>query len=78
MWCHSELEQKTMTHSFGSRPLADSQVAEYAREGFVIARGFFTPVEIDLLRRAAKEDRELDAHSFGRADGEGGTVRLSL
>ena len=34
--------------------------------------------EIGLLRRAAKEDRELDQHSFGRGDGEGGTVRLSL
>ena len=34
--------------------------------------------EIDLLRRAAKEDNELDKRSFGRADGEGGVVRLSL
>ena len=40
-----------MTQSVGSRPLDDSQVAEYAREGFVIARGFFTPEEIDLLRQ---------------------------
>ena len=58
--------------------LTGDQVAEYAREGFVIARGFFDVEEIDLLRRAAKEDRALDEHSFGRADGEGGTVRLSL
>lgn len=59
-------------------PLTDAQLADYAREGFVIARGFFDTTEIDLLRRAAKEDRALDEHSFGRADGEGGTVRLSL
>ena len=58
--------------------LTVDQVAEYAREGFVIARGFFDVEEIDLLRLAAKEDRALDEHSFGRADGEGGTVRLSL
>lgn len=58
--------------------LTDDQLADYAREGFVIARGFFDTEEIDLLRRAAKEDRALDEHSFGRADGEGGTVRLSL
>jgi hypothetical protein len=38
----------------------------------------FQPEEIDLLRRAAKEDREIDQHSFGRSDGEGGVVRLSL
>jgi len=31
-----------------------------------------------LLAHAAREDRVLDQHSFGRADGEGGTVRLSL
>ena len=61
-----------------SPQLDDKQVAEYHREGFCIVRGFFNPEEIDLLRRAAKEDRELDMHSFGRADGEGGTVRLSL
>jgi ectoine hydroxylase len=60
------------------QPLADEQVAQYAREGFVIARGCFDAEEIDLLRRAAKEDRALDEHSFGRADGEGGSVRLSL
>ena len=59
-------------------PLTADQVAEYHREGFVVARGFFAAAEVDLLRRAAKEDRALDEHSFGRADGEGGTVRLSL
>ena len=64
----------TATH----RQLDDAQLADYRREGYCIARGFFDADEIDLLRRAAKEDRELDRHSFGRADGEGGTVRLSL
>lgn len=58
--------------------LSSDQIAEYHREGFVIARGFFAADEIDLLRSAAKVDRALDEHSFGRADGEGGTVRLSL
>ena len=44
----------------------------------MLARGLFEPDEIALLARAAHEDRALDQHSFGRADGEGGTVRLSL
>lgn len=61
-----------------SRVLSDSAVAEYRQRGFYLARGLFDPDEIDLLRRAAKEDNELDKRSFGRADGEGGTVRLSL
>ncbi len=59
-------------------PLTPQQCNEYATRGSTLARGMFESDEIDLLRRAAKEDRELDQHSFGRKDGEGGTVRLSL
>jgi ectoine hydroxylase len=61
-----------------SRVLSDAAVREYHDRGFHIARGLFDRDEIDLLHRAAKEDHELDKRSFGRADGEGGTVRLSL
>ena len=61
-----------------SRVLSDAAVREYHDRGFHVARGLFDGDETDLLRRAAKEDRELDQRSFGRADGEGGTVRLSL
>ncbi len=61
-----------------SGPLGNGVLDEYGRNGFVIARGMFNREETDLLRRAAKEDRELDQHSFGRGDGEGGVVRLSL
>lgn len=59
-------------------PLHDETLKTYVADGYVIARGMFSGEEIGLLRRAAKEDRELDQHSFGRGDGEGGTVRLSL
>ena len=59
-------------------PLNEQQIRGYDENGFVLAKGFFDTEEIGLLRRAAKEDRELDQHSFGRGDGEGGTVRLSL
>ncbi|MBV9155495.1 MAG: phytanoyl-CoA dioxygenase family protein [Acidobacteriaceae bacterium] len=61
-----------------SGPLTDRFIEQYERDGFVLARKMFDQEEIDLLRRAAKEDRELDQHSFGKGDGEGGTVRLSL
>src|SRR5262245_55429334 len=60
------------------RALTDEQVSRYHEDGYVLARGFFDAAEIDLLGRAAREDHELDKRSFGRADGEGGTVRLSL
>src|SRR6266699_3365837 len=59
-------------------PLHEQQIRGYDENGFVLDKGFFDTEEIGLLRRAAKEDRELDQHSFGRSDGEGGTVRLSL
>jgi ectoine hydroxylase len=58
-------------------PIDDQQVREYHADGYVLAKGLFDAEEISLLQRAAKEDRELDQHSFGRKDGEGGTVRLS-
>ena len=59
-------------------PLSEAEIVQYHLEGYVIVRGFFEKGEIDLLHREAKEDRDLDKRSFGRADGEGGTVRLSL
>jgi ectoine hydroxylase len=59
-------------------PLSNTRLTEYQQNGFVLEKAMFNPEEIDLLRRAAKEDRQLDQHSFGRGDGEGGTVRLSL
>lgn len=58
--------------------LSKNVLEEYAKTGFHVAKAMFDPQEIDLLRRAAKEDRALDQHSFGRGDGEGGVVRLSL
>jgi ectoine hydroxylase len=59
-------------------PLKEEVLNPYEADGFVIARAMFDSQEIGLLRRAAKEDRALDQHSFGKGDGEGGTVRLSL
>jgi ectoine hydroxylase len=61
-----------------SGPVNQSRLNEYRENGYVIEKGFFDKQEIELLHRAAKEDRALDQHSFGRGDGEGGTVRLSL
>ena len=47
-------------------PISDDQFQQYQEKGFVLAKGFFGREEIELLRRAAKEDRELDQHSFAR------------
>ncbi|MDB5308469.1 MAG: hypothetical protein JWO38_2671 [Gemmataceae bacterium] len=61
-----------------STPLSDENVCQYHQDGFYLAKGFFDAAEVGLLLRSAKEDHELDRRSFGRADGEGGVVRLSL
>ena len=58
--------------------LREAEVAHYHQDGYVLIKGMLAPEEVGLLGRAAREDRVLDQHSHGRADGEGGTVRLSL
>ncbi|MFK8110654.1 MAG: phytanoyl-CoA dioxygenase family protein, partial [Rubripirellula sp.] len=58
--------------------ISDCDLDDYGRDGYLLQKGLFDSEEIGLLRRAAKEDKQLDDHSFGREDGEGGTVRLSL
>jgi len=58
--------------------ITDDDVQRYHKDGYVLVRAMLHGAEIDLLGRAAREDRVLDQHSFGKADGEGGTVRLSL
>jgi ectoine hydroxylase len=56
----------------------ETELQAYHRDGYVVVKGMFDSEEIELLRRAAKQDRALDEHSFAKADGEGGEVRLSL
>jgi ectoine hydroxylase len=58
--------------------LREAEVARYHQDGYVLIKGMLAPEEVGLLGRAAREDRVLDQHSYGQADGEGGTVRLSL
>jgi hypothetical protein len=58
--------------------ISDEQVRAYHQDGYVLARGMFDREEIALLGRAAREDRALDQHAYGRDDGEGGRTRLSL
>ncbi len=58
--------------------LNKQQLAQYHNEGYYLVRGLFDKEEIGMLKRTAMEDRMLDQKSFGRGDGEGGTVRLSL
>jgi len=58
--------------------LSEKQILDFHRDGYIMARSLFDEEEIGLLKKSAVEDRELDKHAFGRKDGEGGTVRLTL
>ena len=58
--------------------LTQEDLRQYREDGFVLVRGMLSGDEIELLGRTARQDRVLDQHAMGRADGEGGTVRLSL
>jgi ectoine hydroxylase len=53
-------------------------LTEYRQKGYTLVRRMFNSEEIDLLRRSAKQDKALDDNAFGRDDGRGKIVRLSL
>ena len=81
---------RSRTSSLATRPCAGSlSLARQAGTATVcpwssrssrswVVRELFDRAEIDLLRDTAKRDRELDQQAYGRNDGEGGSVRLSL
>jgi hypothetical protein len=58
--------------------LTQEELKQYQEDGYLLIRGMLSAEEVELLGRTARQDRVLDSHSIGRADGEGGTVRLSL
>jgi hypothetical protein len=57
---------------------SDEQLKQYHRDGYLLMKNLFDKEEIGLLHKSATADRTLDEQSYGRKDGEGGTVRLSL
>src|SRR5882757_8009654 len=58
--------------------IQDDLIPQYHKDGYVLIKGMLDPEETTLLARAAREDRVMDQKSFGKGDGEGGTIRLSL
>ncbi len=60
------------------KQLTQQQLEQYNQDGYYIFKGLFQPDEINLLKKTATEDRVLDQKSYGKDDGEGGNVRLSL
>lgn len=58
--------------------LAEHQVADFHRDGYVLVPGLFVGEETDLLLSIAKADRRLADESYGRRDSGGGTSKLAL
>jgi ectoine hydroxylase len=58
--------------------LTDEKRSSYDEYGYLLIKGMLSPEEIALLGNTARQDRVLDQHSYAKADGEGGNVRLSL
>ena len=58
--------------------LNDSQVADFHRDGYVIARGMFDKEETDLLRTAAKADAAMQKNAYSVDDGQGAAIKLVL
>jgi ectoine hydroxylase len=71
-------ETRKLEMALNTKPVSASRLDQFHQDGYIIHRGLFDREEIDLLGRAAKEDRVLDQNSFGREDGSGGNIRLSL
>jgi ectoine hydroxylase-related dioxygenase (phytanoyl-CoA dioxygenase family) len=57
---------------------SDGDVADFHRDGYLIARGLLTAEETDLLSRIARADKELAESSYGRKDATGLPVTLAV
>jgi len=58
--------------------LAPGDLAAYARDGFVVARGLLTRPEAAVLRAAIAADGALTRNAMGMRDGAGRVARLAL
>jgi ectoine hydroxylase-related dioxygenase (phytanoyl-CoA dioxygenase family) len=58
--------------------LSNAQCDRFCRDGFLVAERLFDSVEIGLLGRIARADRELLQSSASRRDGSGGVIQLSV
>ena len=58
--------------------LLPAQIDRYRAAGYLLLPAHFTHDEIDLLRTTAQSDKQLHAHAFGKIDGDGNPVRLSV
>ncbi|MER2492758.1 phytanoyl-CoA dioxygenase family protein [Catenovulum sediminis] len=58
--------------------LTEQQMADFKRDGYVIARGYFTPAEIDKLQNKAFNDDSLYDRAWNKKDGSGAVSKVCL
>lgn len=58
--------------------LTPQQIADYHRDGYVIARQFFSPAEVEKLYAVATGDGVLSQHAYGVVDQSGKQSKLAL
>lgn len=58
--------------------LLPAQIDQYRASGYLLLQSHFAQDEINLLRATAQSDDQLQSHAFGKLDGNGNPVRLSV
>jgi ectoine hydroxylase len=58
--------------------LTESDKESFARDGFVIKRGFFSPEEIGAVINAFQVDKSIHKRAHGVDDGQGGATEIAL
>lgn len=58
--------------------LSPEQIAAFHRDGFVLARGMFSPEEADIVRRTAELDDNLHKAAYFRGDATGSKTRMTV
>jgi ectoine hydroxylase-related dioxygenase (phytanoyl-CoA dioxygenase family) len=58
--------------------LSAEQLAAYRRDGYVVARGMFSPEEVELIRTTAENDDALHKAAYFRSDANGSRTRMTV
>lgn len=58
--------------------LSATQVADFHRDGYLLARTLFDAEEMDIMRGAAKADAALRQNAYSVDDGQGAAIKLAL
>ena len=60
------------------RTLTEAEREAYARDGFVVCRGWFSPEEVDVLHATIRADHAIDEQKISVKDTEGRDTKLTL